>query len=182
MSSIPSSPLSNAPVFPQVVWGDMEATYLPIDTPKPEEVPIVAGLVFAMQEGDFLLADIEDRGWCILGGHLEEGETLEEAVRREAMEEAGAIVGRLHALGTYLFYYPATQKRVCVPTFWSEVLETHPLAPGSESRGTARVSWAEIPERYFYWDSLMQAVFDYALHHYHQTTAEDANQKEIPLP
>tara|TARA_Y100000780_G_scaffold64527_1_gene57146 strand:+ start:8317 stop:8754 length:438 start_codon:yes stop_codon:yes gene_type:complete len=36
--------------------------------------------------------------WASAGGHLENGETLEECARREAMEELGVIVGDLRFL------------------------------------------------------------------------------------
>jgi 8-oxo-dGTP diphosphatase len=39
------------------------------------------------------------RGWDIVGGHIEPGESAEEAARREAYEEAGARLRELHMLG-----------------------------------------------------------------------------------
>lgn len=39
------------------------------------------------------------RGWEILGGHLEKGETVEEAFRREALEEGGFTVDRYKLFG-----------------------------------------------------------------------------------
>jgi 8-oxo-dGTP pyrophosphatase MutT (NUDIX family) len=40
-------------------------------------------------------------GWYLPGGGVERGETLEEAVRREAREEVGASLGTLNLLGIY---------------------------------------------------------------------------------
>jgi 8-oxo-dGTP pyrophosphatase MutT (NUDIX family) len=158
-----TSAYSLLPTFPTVFWGETEATFFAFGTPLPYELPPIAALVFAMQEGEFLLADISDRGWCILGGHLEGVESVEMAVRREAMEEAGAVLGSLHPVGTYLFRNTQTEKRTAVPVFWSEVLEERSLPANTESRGKARVTRAEIPQRYFAWDALIEAVFDYAL-------------------
>ncbi len=159
-----STSLDTLPSFPTKMWGNMEARFFAYGTPLPSDVPITAGLVFAMREGCFLLADIEGRGWCTLGGHLEQGESVEEAVRREAFEEGGATLDTLHPLGAYLFYWIETGRHTLVSVFWAEVLTTASLPTGTESRGTAWVSRAELPMRYFYWDELMEAVFDYAVH------------------
>ena len=42
-----------------------------------------------------------DELWYLPGGGVERKETLEEAVRREAMEEVGAELGQLRLLGAY---------------------------------------------------------------------------------
>jgi 8-oxo-dGTP pyrophosphatase MutT (NUDIX family) len=41
------------------------------------------------------------RGWYLPGGGLKRGETLEDAARREAYEEAGAELGELQLMGAY---------------------------------------------------------------------------------
>ncbi len=40
-------------------------------------------------------------GWYMPGGGLKRGETIEQAARREAREEAGAELGKLKLLGAY---------------------------------------------------------------------------------
>ena len=59
------------------------------------------GVVFVRQGRVFLAkrrgAHGEDT-WASAGGHLEFGETLEDCVRREAMEELGVTVGDLRVL------------------------------------------------------------------------------------
>lgn len=63
-----------------------------------EEMPpahlITAALGFIFDGDSLLLARIEGRDWDLPGGHLEPGEAPEQAMRREVMEEAGAVVGR----------------------------------------------------------------------------------------
>ena len=87
--------------FPTVLWGETRATFLPNGADLPS-ASLTAALVFAMQDGEFVLADIAGRGWCIPGGRLEAGETAEQAARREAQEEIGATLGSLVMLGHYL--------------------------------------------------------------------------------
>ena len=42
--------------------------------------------------------------WFLVGGGMERYETLEEAARREAMEEAGATLGEMELFGIYTNY------------------------------------------------------------------------------
>jgi len=57
----------------------------------PRELTTAAfGLVF--EQDAFLLARLVERGWDIPGGHLEPGEDAEQAMRREVLEETGAVV------------------------------------------------------------------------------------------
>jgi 8-oxo-dGTP diphosphatase len=62
-----------------------------------DELPPVAHVTTAhclAFDGDaILLTNHRARGWTIPGGHLEDGESPEEAMRREAHEEAGLTVG-----------------------------------------------------------------------------------------
>lgn len=45
------------------------------------------------------MTHLRQRGWDIPGGHLEPGETPEAAMRREVMEEAGALLTDVQLLG-----------------------------------------------------------------------------------
>jgi 8-oxo-dGTP pyrophosphatase MutT (NUDIX family) len=59
----------------------------------------VTALVLAFAGDRLLQTQLVKRGWDLVGGHIEPGESPEEAVRREAYEETGARLGQLHLLG-----------------------------------------------------------------------------------
>lgn len=76
--------------------------------PWPERVePGVAAVVFN-EQGDVLLMKRIDNGlWGIPSGHVEPGETVEEAIKREVMEETGLEVTVERLIGVYS--HPASQ-------------------------------------------------------------------------
>jgi 8-oxo-dGTP pyrophosphatase MutT (NUDIX family) len=65
--------------------------------------PLTVGVrVLMEQDGRVVLVKhTYDELWYLPGGGVERKETLEEAVRREAMEEVGAELGQLRLLGAY---------------------------------------------------------------------------------
>ena len=59
----------------------------------PPEAHVSAVHCLAFSGEQLVLARHVSRGWTIPGGHVEPGETVIEALRREALEEAGVVVG-----------------------------------------------------------------------------------------
>ena len=129
--------------FPVVNMLNSVATFLPRDEGIPENVEIKSALLFAFEDNKFVVADIEGRGWCIPGGHLEKQETAEIAVRREAYEEAGIVVGDLSILGSYLFK-PENGPSYLVPAYIAEVLSRETPPSGFESRGVDLFDLSEL--------------------------------------
>lgn len=163
--------------FPIVLWGDTRAAFLTAGEVLPE-APLSAALVFALQEGDFILADIAGRGWCIPGGHIEATESGEEAARREVWEEIGATLGPLHLLGHYVLAPLHTEtsqtntnetiepksakgQHHLVVAYWAEVIALEALPHGSESKGIRRCPYKDLQTHYYTWDVLLETVFAY---------------------
>jgi 8-oxo-dGTP diphosphatase len=150
--------------FPVVLWKHETATFVASGTPPNDPaVPAPAALVFPFYGDKIVLADIVTRGWCIPSGHVEAGETFEEAVRREAREEAGVTLGRVACLGYFILTDAATGRVRHAPTYVGEVLGMEsdpPLTP--DSRGRQLVNVEDVAGLYFAWDDLLAAVFAHA--------------------
>lgn len=69
-----------------------KATFIPsVDLPK--DLTVTTPLTFPFTEDDkVLLAKDKSGWWNPVGGHIEEGETIDDTLLREADEEAGAVI------------------------------------------------------------------------------------------
>lgn len=74
-------------------------TRLIITDQQPDQQFVTCSFVLAFDGDKLLLTKLNARGWDIPGGHIEAGETPEEAARRELFEETGAHVNDLDFLG-----------------------------------------------------------------------------------
>lgn len=65
--------------------------------------PISVGVrvLLIRDEKVLMVRHIYQDEWFLVGGGVKRGETIEEAARREAMEEAGATLGHLTLFGIY---------------------------------------------------------------------------------
>lgn len=65
--------------------------------------PMTVGVRLLMVREDqvLLVNHVYEDDWYLPGGLVEKGETLDEAIRREAMEEVGASLSDLQLYGTY---------------------------------------------------------------------------------
>lgn len=75
------------------------AVFEPCDTVS--EMPVTAVMVCAFTDDGKLAFSRPSRGWGLPGGHVEEGETIEQCARRELIEEAGVEVGELKLVGRW---------------------------------------------------------------------------------
>lgn len=68
---------------------------------RKEILPAVAAIVFN-EEGEVLLQKRKDVGqWCVISGHVEFGETVEQAIIREIAEETNTEASIKRLIGVY---------------------------------------------------------------------------------
>lgn len=79
--------------------------------------------------------------WNGFGGKVEEGESVEESMRRELMEEAGIEAGKLERAGVMELHYPAEEKTWEVHVFRGMDLVNKP-----EESEEMRPAWFYIDE------------------------------------
>lgn len=91
----------------QVIKTERNISWLPqpneswhvLSTVLPPLEVITTAFVFAFEDERLVMSHLVKRGWDIPGGHIEPGETPEEAARRELYEETGTRVGLLQLFG-----------------------------------------------------------------------------------
>ena len=78
--------------------------------------PITVGVrVLLVQDGRLLLVrHTYQEAWYLVGGRVEGGETLEQAIRREAAEEVGAKLSHLELFGVYSNFFEGKSDHVVV--------------------------------------------------------------------
>jgi ADP-ribose pyrophosphatase YjhB (NUDIX family) len=78
--------------------------------------PTTVGVrVLLLREQQVLLVrHTYQREWYLPGGGVKRGETLDDAIRREAAEEVGAALGQLSLLGVYTNVYEGKTDHVAV--------------------------------------------------------------------
>jgi len=93
--------------------------------------------------------------WTLPAGFMEEGESVEEAARREAREEAMADIEIEQLLGVY------SVPRIAQVQVMFRARLISDIAPGPESTEVKLVAWQDIP-----WSELAFPTVVWALTHY----------------
>lgn len=144
--------------FPSGVYGRQRMQFYP----APFRAPLraFAGMVFPWMDEQVLLCDILGRGWCIPSGRVEAYESSLDAVKREAVEEAGAVLSDLQYIGCYLI----TERREVrwADCYAAHVLELTEIGMKEESAGRQLFRLEELPEIYHVWNPLTEMVFQHS--------------------
>ncbi len=105
---------------------------LPREGGADRKVVEVAVGVLIQADGRFLLTSrprgkVYEGYWEFPGGKLEQGENVEQALRRELLEEIGVSVGKVHAWKVEMVDYPHALVRLnfCKVFDWTGKLQMH---------------------------------------------------------
>mgnify|MGYP001250032267 CR=1 FL=1 len=145
--------------FPSGKYGRQRLEFFP--APYKPQLRAFAALVFPWDGEQILLCNIEDRGWCIPSGRVEPFEDPIDAARREAVEEAGAMLSELQYLGCYRITERNEVRWAAV--FVAAVEGLVDIGCPEESLGRQLVGLPELPEVYHQWNPLLESVFNYSL-------------------
>lgn len=101
---------------------------------KPEHILPAVAAIISNEDGEILLQKRKDvNQWCIISGHVEFGETIEEALLREIKEETHVSARIIRFIGIYSS--PASQtyayqdRSVQYVTSYFEAKLTAPIGP-----------------------------------------------------
>lgn len=122
-------------------------------SPLPEDINVSAVICLAFDEEGKLLVVKNKRGWDLPGGHVEEGESLLEALSREVMEEACATISSPE------IFLTATGTRTMV-FYTARIKELLPFDPKDETTERLIVSPDKFKEIY---EGGMPELLDYAI-------------------
>ena len=144
----------------RIVWHGPEGTAL----------PVTGAHGFCFRENKVLVCEISGRGATIPGGHLDDHESAEDCLIREAAEEASVELAKLILLGfieadhrenkAFDGQYPL---RSVQAIYRAEVSSLHDFDSRHESRNRRFIAVDELPSIHHEWNSVLQAALDAAL-------------------
>ncbi len=164
----------SVPEFPTTTWGDntiisFEATeYLPAT----ELTSIAGGFVF--HKDQLVLANVPGRGWEIIGGRIDVGESPEDTFRREAYQQVGATLSHVKMIGLVRIEHTGPEPPNCPYPFpvgygvnFIGIVESlDPFIGGKDSLGRSLISPDGFKQHYYDWNEYYEAVFRYAYKEY----------------
>lgn len=111
-------------------------------------LPAVAAAIFDDTGRILMHKRASENAWCIVSGHVEFGETVEQAIVREIKEETGADAKVLSLIGVYSSpasqLYETKEGNIQYVTVYFEVQLLQPLAEVIVSDETLDVCFFEV--------------------------------------
>lgn len=155
-----------------VKWGDAEVK-LTWQANKwlPSDKLVTSAHGFCFYKEKMLLVDLKHRGWDFPGGHIEVGETPEESIHREALEE-GYVSGNCQLVGYIMVDHsdnPIWDEKGRYPKigyqafYKMDINMLHPFKAGYESSRRVLLTSDEVPNTHHDWNELYQEILSEAI-------------------
>ncbi|WP_456278970.1 NUDIX hydrolase [Bacillus sp. AK128] len=155
-----------------VNWGEgkIKLTWKPEKLLPPREL-ITSVHGFCFRDGNILLVNLSNRGWDFPGGHIENEETPEDCLKREAYEE-GYVTGSCSLLGHIIVDHnenpnwdeSSPYPKVGYQVFYKMNIDfLHDFKGKYESVERILINPSEVPDYYLGWNELYEGILDFAL-------------------
>lgn len=113
--------------------------------PKPE---LISAVFLIALKGSKILAIKNERGWDIPGGHIENGETPEEALIREVQEEAGVVFSNAKLLAIIESDNPDTYKDKVMLIYTTQNFTLEEFMPSEDAFSREVIEIENFLEKY----------------------------------
>jgi 8-oxo-dGTP pyrophosphatase MutT (NUDIX family) len=137
------------------------------------DLPVTTVKIYATDNAQLLLTKV-GRGWDLPGGHIEKGETPEQALTREIQEETGGTIRTIKPIG-YLKITNVKENELnrrypkvsCTLIYAGSGihLENDGSSLGFEATERGLVSFEELQNYHHNWTKLKQQILEYAVSH-----------------
>ncbi|AST91233.1 NUDIX hydrolase [Sutcliffiella cohnii] len=141
------------------------------DTALPPKKLTTSAHGFCFKNNKLLLVNINHRGWDFPGGHVEDGETAEECLQREAYEE-GYVTGSCSLLGHIIVDHhdnpnwneASTYPKIGYQVFYRmDINELHDFDAKYETKERILIDPRRVADYYHNWNVIYQEILDNAL-------------------
>jgi 8-oxo-dGTP diphosphatase len=123
--------------------------------PKSE---LVSAVFLIALKGSKILAIENESGWDIPGGHVEEGETPEEALIREVREEAGACFSNAKLFAVIESDEKVNYKNKVMLLFTTSDFKLGQFVPNEETFNRELLEIEEFTKRYTYYSNILEHI------------------------
>lgn len=115
---------------------------------KKEILPAVSAIIFNEKREILMQRRMDTKKWCIISGHVEFGESVEDAIIREVQEETNVASEVIRLIGVYstpsftTYFYPERVVQYVVNYFEVKLLEQ--IQDGLKNKECEEVSYFPI--------------------------------------